>query len=141
MDKQELGRLLEAYCQEYRRHTTHHAAVDIAARWWRLSLTLPEVTATVAASWARLDFYPEEAEPLIRSGITPRRVREVEQHARGDAGSRKALIDQRIQQMVQAGQIVDPAQVARVQDPSDPTREIIAIRNEPDERRDEDKQA
>lgn len=130
MDKIELGRLLETYWQEYRTRTTRLARVDIAARWWRLSLTRPEVTAPVAAGWARLGYLPEEAEVLIADGLTPATVAKMERHAELAAGGPEALVAQRIQQMVELGEIVDPAEVIRVQDPTDPTREIITIRDE-----------
>lgn len=129
MDK-ELGRQLEAFFQDYRSRTTQLADLDTACRWWRLSLTRREVTAPVAASWARLGYMPEEAEPLIADGITPEAVREIERHAEDAAGGPDELAAQRIAQMISLGEIIDPAQIIRVQDPTDPTREIIAVRDD-----------
>lgn len=75
-DATQLGRdLLQRYWDTYRAHTTRLATLDEASRWWKLSLKLPEVTAPIAASWARLGYTAETAEPLIRSGVTPAQVR------------------------------------------------------------------
>lgn len=86
--------------------------------------------ARTAAEWASLGYTAEEAAPLIADGVTPATVREMEQYAEEAAGGRDALAAQRIARMVEAGEIIDPARVIRVQDPTDPTREIIAVRDD-----------
>jgi hypothetical protein len=130
MDHDDKIRAFTAYWDAYRAATTQFRTPEIAGQWWKLSLRYPQVTATAAASWARLGYLPHEAAPLIADGITPAMAREMEHHAEQAAGGPDALRDQRVQQMVDLGEIVDPATVVRVQDPTDPTREIITIRDE-----------
>ncbi|MGI5215097.1 hypothetical protein [Plantactinospora sp. CA-290183] len=65
--------------------------MSTSARWWKLSLRHPEVTAPIAAIWARLGYLPEEAGPLIADGITPATAREMERHAVQEAGGRDEL--------------------------------------------------
>lgn len=122
-----MGALREfgAYARAYMAAATQFGTYRLAREWMDAG-----VSAADAAGWANLGYLPEEAAPLIADGITPATVREMERHAEQAAGGRDALAAQRIQRMIDAGEIVDPAKVIRVQDPTDPTREIIALRDE-----------
>lgn len=136
MDKQPLTRQWLIYWHTYRASTTQLRTADIGARWFLLSLTRPEATAPVAAAWARLGYLPEEAEPQIAAGITPATVAEMEQYVaeRPVAGGEETAA-QRIADLIESGEfgpgrLVDPDRLIRIPDPTDPTREIITIRDE-----------
>lgn len=98
-----------AWWDTYRASTTQLCALDIAVRWCQL-----RVPATEAAAWARLGYLPDKAATLIAAGITPAMAREMEKRA----GGRDELAAERVQQMIATGQIIDPADVIRVQDPT-----------------------
>ncbi|MDG4795094.1 hypothetical protein [Micromonospora sp. WMMD1082] len=116
---------LRRYWTAYSAAATAHCTSRVAREWMEQG-----VPADTAAAWASLNYLPAEAAPLIAAGITPATVEEMERHAEQTAGDRDALVAERIRQMVERGEIVDPANVIRVQDPTDPTREIIALRGE-----------
>ncbi len=127
---------LRYYLHTYRAEATQLGTGRIAREWME---TMNFRTATreqleqharEAAEWANLGYLPGEAAPLIADGITPAMVAEMEQHAEQAAGGPEALRAQRIQQMFDTGQLVDPARVIRVQDPIDPTVEIVDLRDE-----------
>jgi hypothetical protein len=98
------------FWDEYRARTTQHRRLDIATDWWKLSLRYPHLTGSIAAGWARLDYLPAKAEPLIRDGVTPAMARQMSRHT-----------------IIDPGQIVDPRRVVRQQDPDDPDHEFITI--------------
>ena len=92
------------------------------------------VAAQDAAAWANLGFKPDEAADLIADGITPQAYREMEDHATEQAGGPEALAAMRTAELVGSGALLGPDDVVTVQDPEDPRREIIAIREDLDER-------
>lgn len=116
---------LRHYTAGYYRLATQHCTSRIAREWMEAGVPVEQ-----AAAWANLGYLPAEATPLMASGMTPETVTEMEQHAERPAGGAEALREQRIAQMVQAGEVVDPARAIRVQDPTDPRCEIIAVRDE-----------
>ncbi|TDC00779.1 hypothetical protein E1091_04200 [Micromonospora fluostatini] len=118
----DLGRYWESY--QPNRFRTYR----IAREWMEAGVAPEDATA-----WADLGYLPQEAAPLIADGVTAATAGELERHAEETAGGSEALREQRIQQMVDAGELLDPARVIRVQDPNDPTREIIAVRDKPGE--------
>ena len=128
---------LRIYAAAYRTTATQLRHPRVIREWMETMADCRAATreeleqhARTAAEWANLGYTAEEAAPLIADGLTPATVRELEQHAEAVAGGRDALAAQRIARMVDAGEIVDPDRVIRVQDPTDPTREIIAIRDD-----------
>lgn len=123
-----------AFIQEYRRLATQLRDHVIAGRWMRLREDIPTLTAQEAAAWADLGYYPEEAAPQIRAGITAAQAREMETYAEVQAGGSEALAAMRVAELLGSGALLGPDDVITVQDPDDPRREIIALRNELDGR-------
>lgn len=105
----------------------------IAGRWMRLRDEVPALTAEEAAGWANLGYLPEEAEPQIRDGITAAAAREMEDHAEQQAGGGEALAAMRVAELLGSGALLGPDDVVIVQDPEDPRRELIALREETDD--------
>jgi hypothetical protein len=103
----------------------------IAGDWARIPEALEadgvELTAAEAAKWAGHGYLPDEAAPLVLDGITADRQAELEQHAADQVGGHEALAAMRIAELHAAG-MLGPDDVVRVQDPFDPSREIIAPR-------------
>lgn len=91
------------------------------------------VTAEDAAAWANLGFKPDEAAPHIAAGITPQTYREMEDHAEAQAGGPEALAAMRVAELLGTGALLGPDAVIVVQDPMDPHREIIALREDLDD--------
>lgn len=101
----------------------------LAAKW-----RLMDVTAQDAAAWANLGFTPDEARSVIADGITPPQYREMEDHAEVQAGGSEALAAMRIAELLGSGALLGPDDVVTVQDPLDPNRELIMLRDELDGR-------
>ncbi|WP_431728553.1 hypothetical protein [Verrucosispora sp. TAA-831] len=116
---------LRRYWTVYSATATQHCTSRTAREWME-----QDVPAEQAAAWANLGYLPDEAAPLIASGVTPATAAELEAHAEQAAGGRDALVAERIRQMADLGEIMDPADVVRIPDPTDPTREIITVRGE-----------
>lgn len=126
-------RIAVAFIDAFRTEATQLNGYRIAGRWWKLRVA-HNVTPSDAAAWANLGFLPEEAEPLIRDGISPQQHREMEDHAEGQAGGAEALAAMRIAELTGSGALLGEDDVIRVQDPHDPRREIIVPRDELDGR-------
>lgn len=101
----------------------------LAAKW-----RLMDVTAEDAAAWANLGFTPDEARSVIADGITPQQYREMEDHAEAQAGGSEALAAMRIAELLGSGALLGMDDVVTVQDPLDPNRELIMLRDELDGR-------
>lgn len=121
-----------AFITEFRALATQLNTYVIAGRWMRLREEVPTLTAQEAAAWAGLGYLPEEAESQIRAGITAATAREMENHAEEQAGGREALAAIRIGELLGSGALLGPDDVVVVQDPDDPRREIIALREDLD---------
>jgi hypothetical protein len=102
----------------------------VAGRWMRLHEELPALTAQEAAAWADLGYLPEEAEPQIRSGITAAAAAEMEDHAERQAGGPEALAAMRVAELLAADGMLGPDDAVSVQDPTDPGREIVMLRED-----------
>ncbi|MFI7608852.1 hypothetical protein ACIBTV_27580 [Micromonospora sp. NPDC049366] len=61
------------YVRDFAARATQLNSYKIGGEWWKM-----RVPAEVAAEWADLGYLPEEAAPLITSGITPAMVRDAE---------------------------------------------------------------
>jgi hypothetical protein len=85
---------------------------------------------TEAARWADRGYLPEEAGPLILSGVTADTQGELEDHAAEQAGGQDALAAQRIAQWRADGVLLGEGDVVRAQDPTEPGQEIIVVRDE-----------
>ncbi|MER7280475.1 hypothetical protein ABT369_39160 [Dactylosporangium sp. NPDC000244] len=106
----------------------------LAGNWMRLAEALETtgitLTAADAAKWAALNYWPQEAGPLILDGITPEQADELEEHAAEQVGGHEALAAMRMAEL-HAGGVLDPDDVAVVRDPFDGW-EIIVPRDELD---------
>jgi hypothetical protein len=123
-----------AFIQEYRRLATQMTDHRIAGNWMRLAEALEaagvELTAAEAARWAGRGYLPEEAGPLILDGITAEQQGEMEDHAAEQVGGPEALAAMRVAELLGSGALLGPDDVVTVQDPMDPNREIIALRDD-----------
>jgi hypothetical protein len=117
---------------EFRVLATQLNTYAIAGRWMRLREEVPTLTAQEAAAWAGLGYLPEEAESQIRAGITAATAREMEDHAEEQAGGKETLAAMRIAELLGSGALLSLDDVVVVQDPDDPCREIIALREDLD---------
>jgi hypothetical protein len=97
----------------------------LGVQWFKMG-----VSASDAAAWANLGFYPDEAAPLIADGTTPQMQREIEDHAEAQASGPDALAAQRVAHMIETGLLVREDQVIRIPDPTDPDVEIIVVRDD-----------
>lgn len=123
-----------AFVQEYRRLATQMTDHRIAGNWMRLAEALEgagiELTAAEAARWAGRGYLPEEAGPLILSGISAEQQGEMEDHAAEQVGGPAALAAGRIAELLAQDGMYGPDDAVVVQDPTDPDREIIMLRED-----------
>lgn len=126
-----------AFINEYRRLATQLNGYAIAGGWARLAEALEadgvELAAAEAAKWADHGYLPDEAGPLIASGITADRQAEIEQHQADQVGGHEALAALRIAELHAAG-MLGADDVVTVEDPFDPGRKIVTPRDELGER-------
>ncbi len=96
-----------AWTRTYRQQALQLGTLMLAIEWHQLSHTLAGqgITLTVeqAAAWASRGYYPTEAEPLIRSGITPELDAELERHTEDQAGGPEAHLRRRLTEMGENG--------------------------------------
>ncbi|MFF3857098.1 hypothetical protein [Micromonospora sp. NPDC002575] len=127
---------LRIYSAVYLAQAAQLATLLVARQWME---TMPFRTATqedleqharMAAAWASRGYMPKEAAPLIADGITAATVGEMEDHAADSVGGHEALAALRAAELIGTGQLIGPDRLIRVQDPVDPTHEIITIRDE-----------
>ena len=123
-----------AFIRVFREHATQLRTLTLAIEWDTLRVRLAGagivLTAVEAAAWASRGFYPGEAEPSIRAGITAAMDRELEAHAEREAGGPDDLAAKRIADMLASGELLREDQVVRVVDPLDPAQEIVVPRDE-----------
>lgn len=127
-----------AFINEYRRLATQMTHYVIAGNWMRLAEALETsgitLTAAEAARWAGRGFLPEEAGQLILDGITVDQHIEMEEYAAEQVGGHEALAAIRIAELLGSGALLGPDDVVTVQDPTDPSREIVMPRENLDGR-------
>lgn len=124
------------WIKEYRRLATQMTDYRIAGNWMRLAEALEGagivLTAAEAARWADRGYLPEEAGQLILDGITAEQQGEMEDHAAEQVGGPEALAAMRIAELLAQPGMYGPDDVVTVQDPIDPEREIIMLREDLD---------
>lgn len=99
-----------AWTRTYYQQARQLNTITLATEWHRLShqLATEDITLTVeqAAAWASRGYLPTEAEPLIRSGVTPEMDNELERHAEEQAGGPEAHLRSRLMDLVDNGTVV-----------------------------------
>lgn len=83
------------FVEEFRHRAHQLRTFSIAGDWMRLACQFREegVTLTAADAAGRPRFYPAEAEPTIRSGVTVNTFADIERYAEERAGGPHALAD------------------------------------------------
>lgn len=119
------------FIQQFRDQAERLNSYAVAGDWMRLAERLDgdgiALTAGQAAQWATGGYLPGEAEPLIRSGVTPETADEMDAVATDIAGGSDERAAQIIDGMVRDGALVDPTLVRWREDPADPTHIIVDI--------------
>jgi hypothetical protein len=116
---------IAAWSKTFLARATQLCTPQLGAEWIRAG-----VSAEDAAAWANAGFLPSEAAPLIADGITPQMHAEMEAHAEEQAGGPEALAAVRIAELLGSGALLGPDDVIVVEDPEDPRRQIIAVRDD-----------
>lgn len=123
------------FIHEFRAAATQLNGFRTAGDWMRLSEALRAdgitLTAAEAALWADAGYLPGEAVALILDRVSPEQAGELDDLATHIAGGPEQRAAQRIDELVRAGVLTDPAFVRQRQGPDDPDRIIVDIRPEP----------
>ena len=120
------------FIEEFRATAHQLRTYAIAGRWVRLRDEVPTLTAQEAAAWADLGYLPEEAADQVRDGVTAAMAREMEDHAEERAGGPEALAAMRVAELLAQDGMYGPDDAVTVQDPADPRREIVMLRDDLD---------
>lgn len=100
-----------AWVRTYRQRATQLGTLLLAIEWHQLSQRLAAenitLTAEQAATWASRGYLPDEATPLIRSGVTPEMGGEMERHMEERAGGPEAHLRRQLIEMAEQGMLDD----------------------------------
>ena len=123
------------FIEEFRATAHQLRTYAIAGRWVRLRDEVPTLTAQEAAAWADLGYLPEDTWSLqqqVDYGVTAAMAREMEDHAEERAGGPEALAAMRVAELLAQDGMYGPDDAVTVQDPADPRREIVMLRDDLD---------